>query len=846
MRVLYCTLSVAHCVCLAFVSAGGPNPQDPAQALKAYYQGRKALEWQAALTKVAGPEGPERDKAAAWLRAILAQALKDEKSGDAPWEPTPFFNEGPRNLARELRKEIAKRILDSGPMPGAVPILAWYFEEEYVPLWQEQAATALGRVKGPAAAKLRAELASKPHPNSAVATKALRQIAEAKESLPAETLATLCQHHHRGIREAARVLNQQLKYAEPPPFNTVQALRSPDVQKLLKDLSALVIDVPPADAPFVLLKTASFAGNLEMPGWLLQEDADNVEIITFWGERQLLPKMSRYFAITAVKITLEDEVALVEKMRAAGRADVKRALELGIPLRTESGGQGALYALLLAERLNALGKSDLTARVLFHALDALDGDANALKAVRQELGKNYGYKMLVAFAGDRDFKATARYADALAKQFPETMFHDYAKALSTQLPKRGDDFIKLTLPTPEEWETLKKKLTRTERIDFLCERMRLLNCFQDGQPGAFYAFDEQYAEPCGMSSYASFGLRKGNTMVINPLTELGPRMWSRRNQKYTRDQHGDLTIKDIPQLTKYLGEDWLIPSVSYFRDFAPGRTLHSTRPIFGELINGLANTNLCQIERWHSFTAAQIDNELERIFAWAKENADKSPAETEWQEVRRILQDGTEHDKWSKLVYQKAGPNDLAPLAAKDVEDKNEEIRIYAALIVAKKGGPVTNLETLGAALEKRGLEWWTQAAVQTLLANGLPEARGEALRLFAFKDLHLQQSNSLAITNRSSVMRQFADAGLMEPYRYYLKQLDNNEVCPNAVGKSEITWAQIHILEIFQSFTDGNPEVKDIQARYRSTFIDARADLKQWLQKRIEEGERKEKAKKK
>ena len=103
------------------------------------------------------------------------------------------------------------------------------------------------------------------------------------------------------------------------------------------------------------------------------------------------------------------------------------------------------------------------------------------------------------------------------------------------------------------------------------------------------------------------------------------------------------------------------------------RPKRCARLIFVELINGLTNKDLCQIERWHSFTAAQIDKELERIAAWAKENADKSPAETEWQEVRRILQHGTAHDKWSKLVYQKPGPNDLAPLAALDLEDKNEE-----------------------------------------------------------------------------------------------------------------------------------------------------------------------------
>ena len=242
---------------------------------------------------------------------------------------------------------------------------------------------------------------------------------------------------------------------------------------------------------------------------------------------------------------------------------------------------------------------------------------------------------------------------------------------------------------------------------------------------------------------------------------------------------------------------------------------------------------------------AQIDKELERIVAWAKENANKSPAETEWQEVRRILQDGTAHDKWSKLVYQKAGPNDLAPLAALDLEDKNEEIRIYAALIVAKKGGQLTSLEILGAALQKPGLEWWTRPAVETLLADGSPKARNEALRLFAFKDLHLQQSNANGIPWRAYVMRRFADADVVESYRYYLKQLDNNDPCPIAVGNREMTWAQVHVGEFFTAFREGNPAVKDIRARYRSTF-DAIDDVKQWLKERIEECERKEKAKKK
>ena len=41
-----------------------------------------------------------------------------------------------------------------------------------------------------------------------------------------------------------------------------------------------------------------------------------------------------------------------------------------------------------------------------------------------------------------------------------------------------DDFKKLKLPTAAEWADLKKKLTRAQHIDFHCERLRLLNCFQ--------------------------------------------------------------------------------------------------------------------------------------------------------------------------------------------------------------------------------------------------------------------------------------------------------------------------------------------------------------------------------
>ena len=69
-------------------------------------------------------------------------------------------------------------------------------------------------------------------------------------------------------------------------------------------------------------------------------------------------------------------------------------------------------------------------------------------------------------------------------------------------------------------------LSRAEQIDYLCGRLRLLNCFQLGQPGGWVPGETQYAEPCGLSDDAAWGLRHGKTEVINPYSELTGRKGS--------------------------------------------------------------------------------------------------------------------------------------------------------------------------------------------------------------------------------------------------------------------------------------------------------------------------------
>ena len=204
------------------------------------------------------------------------------------------------------------------------------------------------------------------------------------------------------------------------------------------------------------------------------------------------------------------------------------------------------------------------------ALAGLFAPRHLVQMSPQQRGEDHGYRMLEAFAGDRDYEEALRQARLINKLYPGSRFHHYAKGLAEQLPRRKDDFTKLKLPAPAEWATLKKKLTRSQQIDFLCQRYRLLNYFQAGQPGGYLPGSPQYAEPCGMERNASWGLNKGKTKVINPETELaGVRAFFDDEEKKPRGL--GLTLKDVPQLSKYLREDWLMPTVSFWRDFHPGR-----------------------------------------------------------------------------------------------------------------------------------------------------------------------------------------------------------------------------------------------------------------------------------
>jgi hypothetical protein len=827
----------------------------------------------------------------------LSQALEHETSRKAPWRSTPYWGGGAELPARDLRKEVAEELAKVAPLEASLPLLRWYLEKEPSPRHLGPIVQALAKLDGKEADTLRTELATRPHPNAVVVVEVLGQLTARKMALPGERLAELCRHHRASVRGAARKLNTALGKDEPAAFDPKEAMRSRAVRDLMDDMIALIPDLPPAKAELVRVTVRYLddkkeeKGKGESLGWQLERDKGTVTIYTPFASRETIRDGKRTRITQSeripngvrsweIDVTQKVEVGpgkieeLIEQVEKAHKEEGGRhSLSERGPLTGQfEGGGASLFEAVLGAWLYRAGKEAEAARVLLPAIDTLYEDRHFAQMVKGRMGDKAGYAMLVAFAGDRDFDRALTLARQIDKLYPDTRFHPYAREMARQLPDRMDDFKTFKLPTAAEWDALKKKLTREEQIDYLCARLRLLNCFQMGQPGGYSPDEKQYAEPCGLAANASWGLSKGKTEVINPLTELvGPSNWFGDNKP--RPKGLELSLKDVPQLSKHLREDRYMLIVSFWRDFHPDRSLSSTRPQIAETINSLAHRDICQITLWKEMGGKEIDREIERINHWAKENAEKTPDQLErealkdevangatWYRVKnrvealvkardkfgyelleRFLESekSDDHDKATALqVYLEHDVGKAKDLAPKYLSAKGRELRFTAALVVFRTGDKDRARSLLGDAIAERAVDGWTADAMAALLKEGSDESKKQAVRLFASQSLAHERHGT-----RARCIRQVAEAGLKEPYRFYLPLLDvqetkltvKNEKGENA-GSSffEAPVREVFAKEIVEVF--GSEKAVAEIARKHPTAADQVAPLKAWLQEKLKE----------
>jgi len=365
------------------------------------------------------------------------------------------------------------------------------------------------------------------------------------------------------------------------------------------------------------------------PGWLLAETEADYTMFTLYGRRMIIPKkgVNDEFLpravpmITGVVVSertpggAEAIVARFEKLRAEKYYHGQLAWDSAM---TQFTGAGCtLPEMYLGCWLQSIGRHDLAARVILPAIDCLYADEHLVDAIRAEMGRVHGQHMLAAFMGDRDYKTALRLARLIGEHYPKTAYSKHAAALAEQLPRRMDDFVTFKLPLPDAWKKIRAGLDRAAAIRYLCERFRLMD--SDDK-------DVHYAEPPGMTIHAAYGLGRGKTEVINPLAELlGGDVWD--GEDFREHEGMKPTLADVPVIAPFLRDDWLVLTLSYWRDFHPGRTLVHTREVHAAAINEIAGWRLVDGEKLNRMDGAGRRREVERVVAWSKKHAGKPEAE---------------------------------------------------------------------------------------------------------------------------------------------------------------------------------------------------------------------------
>jgi hypothetical protein len=847
-----------------------------AKQLTLYYEKGTSPPWEAAVEQLTAKQPQQRDGAAKYLVALLQQAQTDEVSGKAPWHATPFWGSSGENPARNLRRDIAAALAKAKASTATLTVVKWYLDFEKLAHFQKVAFKAVDKVAGDEAGKFCASLLDPAHENSAVVVAALKQIGKRKTAIPDAVLKSLCDHHRPSVRDAARTLNKDLGGAEPAPFDGAKAVQRPALAKLMADIGVLLDETAPMDAEFVKVTTKwSAKGETETytkRGWLVKVNDDSFVVLTPFGHRETFPKEKTtkksngdvVVKNTWVKYAIADEVKRVVDLRKKNDPDFELSERGGLTGQFQGSGVG-VYEIMLAHWLYATKRYELCAQILLPALDTVYADRHVVEMARHRFGETAGYKMLVAFVGDRDFSEALRLANALVQHYPGTRFHHYAVKLAKELPQRGDDFKKLKLPTPAEWTNLKKKLNRTKQIEFLAERIRLLNCFQHGQPGGYSLSEKQFAEPCGLSRNAAWGLAQGKTHVINPYVEL---IGGREGYFQTDDERAfkgmELTVADIPILAPHLRDDWHLLCVSFWRDFAPDRHLETTRPLFVEIINGLAKKDICSASEIEKMIPAAREKEIERIINWAKKNLKKSDGDLLLEGLEAEWQPDKVHWYWLKTRFTRLielKEKRAVPLLHRHLDDPktsseevcfilsfgrqldaesfkkkaeklvvHDDLRIQqqAALILHATGERKLSHEAFTRVLEKGyigyGGELQTPEVLNTLVKENTPAARKVLIRI-------TQNPRLLDLDwDRAWLLRILAEAKLPEAYLYYVPLL---EIKGSKIGKSQyakdVVVAEIIADEIVRYFMPKDPELIRIKEMFPKA-ADQIAPLKEWL----------------
>ena len=776
----------------------GREGQRAFDELATYYaDNTKPPAYQQAIKDLSAPDEQARTQAGRYLLALFKQMFADETTGRSPWRRLPYWGGGVEIDARKLRKTVAKAFGKGAQGEAALGAALWLIEGDRQAENAAAGVRVLRRIVGPRVTPVLKRLLAQPHPNKDVVVAVVEEVAERGLKDLALDIVRLCIHYRAPVREAARAAATRLGVADLPEFKPEEAF-TPWLDERLRAIAAMVMAEIPEGAPFKRF-TVTHPPQLEggqpwveeFSAWVLGKDDTHYRVLTVFGEEKRVEKQ----LATAAEWTLVEEA---EVLLAARQSDDRREAMKVLSRRGSLTGQFEAGLVSAPEALVAAwsyvrGDRGTAAGVLFPRLEAMPDNRWLVAIVRDLLGHLYHQSMLRAFSYDRDYDRAVAFAHHLSKPlFEGYQYQERAKRLAEQLAQRGDDFSTFVLPAAEQWEGLKAEMSRRERVKFLAQRLRLLNCMQQGQPGDVHYDDPQFASPQSLlerrfprPSEDAFKKLLQEEGVINPHTEL---------------KKMELTVAELTVLVPFLADENYMPTFSYWRDFHHIRTLHQVNWAVVGIVNQAAQRDLARLRTYTRLDEEGRKKHLQRIMDWCKANAGKSRDElvletldssAKWPEFHAAAKDAVRHKntqaltllinriddfpqergKIAELCHGLDSP-DAAPAARRWLEDRDEEVRFWGTLILLKHGDTAHSegLSELRAILKEDDSVSWYPHAIDPLLASQRQECLELACGILKKERFEPADWNSQRILHRLFL------AGRRECLDYLLEVLDKVE----------------------------------------------------------------------
>jgi hypothetical protein len=749
-----------------------------------------------------------RERGAATIVAMMDMLLEYERRGVGTHiVATPYWGHGADKEipARDLRERVFGSVSSWFPRDRIfLPVLRWVFLNEYIERSRSNALIVLRSVKEEGATELLATIARGANSSEEEIVIALTELAK-RDS---DVAASIARQYVQDPRGKVRATSREVLAARGetlPGFDPVVAIEA--FRTRFADATALLPE-PVRQARLISFRlrpnNRAMVPRGEVRGFeLASTDAARVRLLTTSLDFLAVDRSDINGDI--VEVPLADEAERVASLRASAlanddddEADAAFSRDGNLTAQFEPDGISG-YEILLASELFGRGDAANAARVILPPVEA-SGDIDRLFAVYPaRLAISLYHVALERFAGDRDYEGAAKLAGYVAEKFPKFPDHRTAARLADQLPKRLDEFRTFNLPKRSQWESESRRMSREEKIDWLCERVRLVNAFQDGQPGGVDFGEAQYAEPSGMIN-AAWSLHRGKTGVINPLREL---------------ETMSLTVKDVPILARHLEDDRLLPSVEFGRDFHPARTLYSTADVLGWQINDIANQKLLPRDGMEELDATARKELIASVVAWSTTNASRSDKDRlldvvrqdqRWfavsNQVKRDIVDRQlveamplvlayldrkgvttyEVQEILQLAAKLDGPGTV-PAASARLLDPDPGVKLEAGIIVGQWGDKETGSKALREALREGTNSTLNVAragvAVGILLSSGLAEDAAAAGVIFE-KDYFIQGWDH----DRAVAVKAFGDRGGLVA-RFYRSRLDTPGTWQKSDGKT-------------------------------------------------------------